>query len=391
MNSSNNHEDFSLRSLYNLEIPDDQTSNHDHPNLDESVKQPIESSDVAFSSSSSEQPYVNTSGESIPIVNHEVYPNPNPLSSSVMVDSSNSFSYSDEELLKAFVGEKYDSFLNSKFNIGAFFFNVFYLFYRKMYIYGLLCFVVNFFLLTVFKIPFLFLIFCFILGLVANSLYLSFARQKVDSIKRSSHSNLIEVCRVQGGVSIFGVILGIVLEIVTILVMAILAAVFGFSSFLGSFTKSVSNVTNGEFDGTLLYDTSVPVVKLFSMDVPSKFMNQNSSSDTDSYFYSYSSGTGVFNSCQFSFSVPKGYSDAKDLIQQMSDFYQSENASNVSELVSNGITWYSFSYSNGLGTFFYSGTVRDNKVFLFDYEIGADTDAECAMYSEPLLNSIQNK
>ena len=43
----------------------------------------------------------------------------------------------DEVLLEAFVGENYNSFKTDSFNVGAFFLNTIYLFYRKMVLYAL--------------------------------------------------------------------------------------------------------------------------------------------------------------------------------------------------------------------------------------------------------------
>ena len=113
-------------------------------------------------------------------------PNPAPVQTMTQNDNStDGVSPEDDTYVRAFVGEKYDSFKNSKFNVGAFFFPVPYFFYRKMFLYGLLLMVISSIILFVFSSANTFGMFIIWIGsgLLANPLYLGFANNKVAEIK----------------------------------------------------------------------------------------------------------------------------------------------------------------------------------------------------------------
>ena len=48
----------------------------------------------------------------------------------------------DDELLKEFIGKNYEKITTRRFNIAAFFFNSLYMFYRKMFGYGILTYLI---------------------------------------------------------------------------------------------------------------------------------------------------------------------------------------------------------------------------------------------------------
>ena len=55
------------------------------------------------------------------------------------------FNTTDEKvLLKAFIGKNYEKITNRLFNFSGFFFTSFYFFYRKMFLFGIILFILNF-------------------------------------------------------------------------------------------------------------------------------------------------------------------------------------------------------------------------------------------------------
>ena len=102
----------------------------------------------------------------------------------------NNNSYNDEDLLKSFIGNNYEKITRSPFNLAGFFFTSLYMFYRKMFLYGLLAFLIN--LVNKFDIA-RFLInlvilclannylvtyaFNVIMGLFINKIYLSYVKK----------------------------------------------------------------------------------------------------------------------------------------------------------------------------------------------------------------------
>ena len=121
--------------------------------------------------------------------------------------SSNTTEVTDEELLKAFVGDAYENFVNKKFNIGALLLGGVYCFYRKMMIYGAVI-VAIYAVLSLSKI--IFTIVGIIINVVccfmANKFYLEFAKKRVQQIKEENRgmtrAQLIDACKQDGGVSI---------------------------------------------------------------------------------------------------------------------------------------------------------------------------------------------
>lgn len=87
----------------------------------------------------------------------------------------------------------------------------------------------------------------------------------------------------------------------------------------------------------------------------------------------------------------QGFSDGSELVKQMAE-YNSENISNnIDQATINGINWTWFSKTNSIGTTYYYGTTKDNKAYLFEYDINSGTSPECPTYRQTILNSIIEK
>lgn len=151
--------------------------------------------------------------------------NQNPL----LPDNSALSVNADEELIKAFVGDKYDDFKKSQFNLGGLLLSSVYLFYRKMFLYGLLVFAIDMILVNAINIYYITFGFNLFIAFFVNKLYLSFAKNKVDKIKakypQKSLQELKEICARKGGTTVGLAILGFILELViTIILVFTLAA-----------------------------------------------------------------------------------------------------------------------------------------------------------------------
>lgn len=140
----------------------------------------------------------------------------------------------DEILLKAYIGNNYEKITTRPFNFAGFFLGTFYLFYRKMFLYGLLLFLINFILMSLINNIFVSLIFCIIIGLLINKLYLKFAKKNIAKIKlqntQANQNSLIELCTTKGRTSFGNVFLGLLGEIVIAFVVAQLMLLMGFNN-----------------------------------------------------------------------------------------------------------------------------------------------------------------
>ena len=133
---------------------------------------------------------------------------------------------SQEHLMALFVGEKYQRYYQAKFaeitpkkllsgfNIGAFFFGVIWLFYRKMYLYG---FAALGLIIAVSLIEIALDVeghgsgigLAVFFGLMSNSLYKHFAERKIAAIQRQAPAYPDDHIRAAGGTNI-GAALGLI-------------------------------------------------------------------------------------------------------------------------------------------------------------------------------------
>lgn len=338
---------------------------------------------------------------SIPIVQENVTQQVNNNINQNMVD--------EEELLKSFIGKNYEKISTRPFNFAAFFFTSFYFLYRKMFLYGLITFVVNllisnyinFFVnnLVIFVIAFvmLSLTLSVLSGLFANKLYLHWSKKQVKKIKEQHINKDINevkfICNVKGGTGFGHLILGIVIQFIIGLLISIIFMLIWSETRFNNFTFEVTNNSepieeNATFEGIIMHDTSIKISDEFMILAPSIFMV-----DSDSYKYNfeYSSGQGVFNKCSAELYSPEGYSSGENLINQMMNYNKSSNPTTVTQITINNIKWYYFSYNNSFGTSYYYGTTKDNKAYIFSYEIQEDAADDCATYKEQILKTITAK
>lgn len=305
----------------------------------------------------------------------------------------------DEELLKEFIGNNYEKITTRPFNVAGFFFTTFYMFYRKMFLYALLLFLVNLVVLNVINNFIVTLGFNILVGFFVNKIYLFYAKKKVSKIKQGNIQKGIteikKICSTKGGTSIGQMFLGFFIEVViTIIILLIMAAigltsVFGnLFSTLGEGIKDGVSGTNETYNGVMMFDNSIIISDEFSITVPNVFEDD---SDEYEYDYEYNSGQGVFRSCSITFNIPDGYSSAENLINQMAKYNLDNNPTEVEKINLNNIDWYWFSYNDAFGTTYYYGTTKNNKVYLLEYSIQEDAPSDCINYKQQVLNSIIKK
>ena len=323
----------------------------------------------------------------------------------------------DEELLKSFIGKNYEKITTKPFNFAGFFFTTFYMFYRKMFLYGIL---LSILFLIIYNIINNFLIMIALsvaFGLCINKFYIYNAKKKIEKIKnknpQKNSDEIKAICSKKGGTSVGLVILGFLSELgIGIIVLLIMLAIGLTSVLSGLFPgkdiindinnqNNISNIeennennnitnenNNSTYNGMLSFDTSINISDYFLITVPSIFEDD---SDNYEYEYKYESDTGVFDSCEVKLYAVTGYSSADNLINQIKNYKSNNNPTEIQPVTINNITWNSFSYTDSFGTSYYYGTNVNNKVFLLEYVSQKDTSSECESYREQIINSVKNK
>jgi len=306
----------------------------------------------------------------------------------------------DEELLKAFIGKNYEKITTRPFNFAGFFFTSLYMFYRKMFLYGFLVFILNLIIINLIDISIISLAINVLIGVFVNKIYLKHAKSKINKIKTSnaqkSFNEIKEICSSKGGTSVGKLFLGLFLEILTGLVVVVVMISIGMLKLVDLIGDLLPGVIqsgnlveeNKTFDGVLSSDTSIKISDEFTIIIPNNF-EEGMMNDENSYDYEYSSDSGGFNTCSFSLKAINGYSTAENLITQMATYYTNNNRIETASI--NNIEWSWFSYPGSFGTSYYYATTKNNKVFLFQYEIEDDAPSDCESYKDQVITSINSK
>lgn len=318
--------------------------------------------------------------------------------------SNNTESYDDESLLETFIGKNQEKILESSFNFAGLFFGQFYLFYRKMFAYGILVFLLNVIITNFLKMSFLTIFINLVIGLIVNKTYINFAKKKINKIKSNnmhkSQGELALICSKKGGTSIGQLFLGFIVEIVIAMLIVIISIIFGISTIFGTLISNFGNIfsnsmvenntSDGVYDGTFNYNSSIIISDEFSISIPSNF-EEGMFNDEHMYNYEYSSNQGMFDGCKFSLAGVDNFNSAENLANQMYNYFLSWDNSNPTSVLSskiNNINWYWLSYSDSMGTYYYYLTEKSNKVFLLEYEIEKNANSNCINYKDKIITSI---
>ena len=285
----------------------------------------------------------------------------------------------DQELIDAFIDKNHKRF-QIPFNFFAFLFGSLYLFYRKMFLWGLLVFALEFVILNYIKITAGLLIFRLVLGFVFNKIYLGIAKKKVSKIKyiksQESFEDLKKICASKGGTSGLQLFLGIIITLAATIIAIVL---LGVSLFFNGISSVVQNANQGR---VIIYDTSVNIKNEFDILVPSRFENK---SEESSYKYTYNNEDGFFGKCELELLAVSNFKNPEDLINNYVNNSEITHGSNT--VTVNGIEWHT-GVEDLLGKVYYYATKKDGKVYLLTYTVQEDADENCDNYRSLVLNSI---
>lgn len=182
---------------------------------------------------------------------------------SISTQSANFSTFTDDELLRAFIGKNYEKITTRTFNFAGFFFKTFYMLYRKMFLYAILLFLVNLVVLNLIDNFIVTLAFNVAVGFLVNRIYLFYAKKKIDKIKiqnkQKDINELKSICSAKGGTSVGKIFLGLLAELgITLVVLFAMFAV-GIGGMLGSlFNLSNWNITINGVDNNSISTKAMP-------------------------------------------------------------------------------------------------------------------------------------
>ena len=295
------------------------------------------------------------------------------------------------KIAKEFVGPSYQKITMAPFSFAGFIFGSLYFLYRKMYLIGIIIFIIDLVLQNLLKAPISYiavLIFHLVIALIVNQLYLKIVSKRIQKIiKQNPKKNEYEISQIakkRGGTSL---LLAIIISMGLSFVASATFGIYKLSNFLDKFTTNLNNSPNTEYKGVLVYEPFA-IDKTFNISIPAAFSNK-SSNNILTYEY-IPNPDGILNSCELSFGAIKGYTSGETLIKQIAQF--NNDSEGVTTLESKNITWYNFYTENNLERIYYRGTTINNKALLLSYSIGQDVTSDvCDTYYVEILDSISKK
>lgn len=354
----------------------------------------------------------------------------------IMNSQGNQFSSnSNLDLLQFFIGDNYNKITTKPFSFAGAIFGGLYFIYRKMYLVGIVLYILQCFLLylnlNIYIAISISLIMMILMGIFVNKIYLNYAKKRVNKIilenPGRTQNDLSMICIKKGGKN--GIFKVLLIAFITAICTNFIISKFnlkqtnsnqlGIFSFLESDNKkndinsndkditiditidsdkktnieesSIDNYDDWETNGYILYYSNEKIADSFTMNIPSVFISENSKNDDYSEDHVYkTSGDGVFNECSVSFNAITNYTSAEKLLKKLSQYKDAEEKFDYMEI--NNLTWYGFATEEMFGTTYYLGTTKNNKVYLVEYIVESDADqASCESYLDTIMYSIYSK
>ena len=136
----------------------------------------------------------------------------------------------DSLLQKEFIGKNYEKIMKSQFNVFAALFSIFYYFYRKMYLYGVILSLFMFIILVLTRSIIVGIVLCGLIGLITNVIYRHFSLRKVQDIREDNEdkdiNEIISMCKEEGNTSVASIIFGVMAEGIAGAIIGIIVFIF---------------------------------------------------------------------------------------------------------------------------------------------------------------------
>ena len=271
----------------------------------------------------------------------------------------------DEKYIEAYIGKNYDKIMNSSFSWPTFLVSIIYFLYRKLWLYALIYYIINFLITLIFDSIFnmptitslISVIYSFIVAKKFKDLYLYKINRDIKRIRMSTNNEeeILEKIKKKGGVSNIALIIALVVYLVVFII-----------TFKEEYER-ISNILNNTGDITEEKVTNI------QYNVPEGFVNNYESNTYSSYKY-----IDEENDCNF-------------IVQTMNNAYDNEEAylknvyqaNNIESIVINNNTWYYFNEEN---TYIYA-LIYEDKLYTLNYYINIDSGV-CSSSLNDLTNTL---
>ncbi len=276
----------------------------------------------------------------------------------------------EEDLIKAYVGKNYDQLKTTKFSIPTFFFGIYYLLYRKMWLYALSLLALSIMCIigkNLYGIKYLYglvIIVNIIISLMFSKLYFKTVRKRIQKIKKLNYTSqqLLNECTKKGGVSIAAVIIYFI--IIFLILLCMLFSII---------EKSIEKIFNNSYKYTQDIQLNYEIPTIF----------EDSDYQSGSYkIYNYFKD---FDSCSI---IIKEYQAHPD--KTADDYLRIDVAANNEILAKeiNGNVWRYTEVEDSKKTEYYYYIIKNNHIYKVKYVIYLDNNKLCSEGYNKFINSL---
>lgn len=280
----------------------------------------------------------------------------------------------DEKLKEAYVGTNYETIAKENFSVPALFFGVYYLFYRKMYLYGIILLAVITGITILYPdITAIGLIISILVGIFFNKVYLQEVTKRVEKIKNvnsdKTKEEILEICKKKGGTNI-------AIPIILVFSIAVVAFI-GIETYMYIKNDKI-NITNNELKITKGNDS----INDLAYTIPDGFTvgKYNSSS-----YKSYSTNYCRFSITSYGSSI---YNNADEYLNKNIYASNSDQVSEIDTKKVNNMDWRYLTITSSYRKNYHYATIYNNKIYTIEYSENQDNN-DCTQSYNKFIESLK--
>lgn len=299
---------------------------------------------------------------------------------------NNRYIKDDEDYVREYVGDNYESFKHTKFNFLAFFFNMYYFLYRKCYLEAIAWFFITIivaFIGSFFEIDAiagtLLIILRIIIGINFNNYYLGKAKNKVEQIKQQnpdkSNNEIIEICRRKGKTSVAAPLIAFIIQISLITLLIIIAVM----------DEDFDDINFPTTEKTIIDDSRNSMNDTLFYQVPEEF-EYSDLSEEDIKFYNYFD-EDTYDNCSITIEYYDTYNikSGKEFLEKYT--YPEDSNIIFGNITLNNYEWDTYNEKSTYISYDHYSTIYGNYIYYIKYE-GTPNSNVCDKYKNVFLKSV---
>ncbi len=301
----------------------------------------------------------------------------------VLHDNANindTINYYDQDFIDAYIGKNKEKIKTNKFSFPTFFFGIWYLLYRKMWLFSIiwLTIICIFNCLDLDYTEIILLVICLFFALLFNKLYLRKANRKVQKIrnkyKDKSNEDLIKLLKKSGGTTVVPIVITICLIVISFFIILTVSIYQIMEEKVTDKFKFQEQYHDNDYELNYL--------------LPKQFELKTNSSYYQNYSY-----VGDSSYCTVTIKNIKSYlySDAKDYMEQNIYVRSADEVSPIEEKNINQSRWFYQGVKSTSNSKYYYASLYQGRIYFVEFNIYQDDDNFCMNSYNSFIKSLNFK